>query len=164
MTSTLLKSIKSNFISQMARSLHSTQSQARSWKVLKVNHVAVAVPDLEKTSFLYRDILGIKTSEPVIQPEHGVYTVFVDVGNTKIELLLPHGEKSPISSFLEKNKSGGMHHLCLEVDNIKAAMEDLKKHKIRLLSEDCKIGAHGKPVIFLHPKDCGGVLIELEEA
>lgn len=163
MTSSLLKRIKLNFISQMANCLHSTHPKTRTWNVLKVNHVAVAVPDLEKISTLYKDILGIKTSEPEAQPEHGVYTVFVDVGNTKIELLLPHGNKSPISSFLEKNKAGGMHHLCLEIDDIKAAMEDLKQNNIRLLSDEYKIGAHGKPVIFLHPKDCGGVLIELEQ-
>lgn len=96
-------------------------------------------------------------------PEHGVTTVFVELSNLKLELLLPLGEMSPIGNFLQKNPSGGMHHICLEVDNIQNAVTDLKENNIRLLSDEPKIGAHGKPVIFLHPKDCGGVLIELEE-
>ncbi|XP_013789520.1 methylmalonyl-CoA epimerase, mitochondrial-like [Limulus polyphemus] len=149
----------------VCRCLHlSPVARQKSWNILKLNHVALATADLDKTTALYRDILGIKTSEPVAQPEHGVYTVFVELENTKLELLLPHGEKSPIKGFLEKNKTGGMHHICLEVDNIKAAMADLKSHKIRMLSEEPRTGAHGKPVVFLHPKDCGGVLVELEEA
>lgn len=94
---------------------------------------------------------------------HGVTTVFVEAGNTKFELLLPLGEKSPVQGFLDKNKSGGMHHICLEVDNIQAAVEDLRNKNVRTLSEKPSTGAHGKPVIFLHPKDCGGVLVELEE-
>ncbi|XP_065944484.1 methylmalonyl-CoA epimerase, mitochondrial isoform X3 [Magallana gigas] len=97
------------------------------------------------------------------QPDHGVYTVFVELGETKIELLNPLGDKSPIQNFLDKNKSGGMHHICIEVDNINEAMKDLKSKGIRLLSEESKIGAHGKPVVFLHPKDCNGVLVELEQ-
>lgn len=97
-------------------------------------------------------------------PEHGVYTVFVDLGNTKIELLYPLGEKSPIQSFLDKNKDGGMHHICIEVDNIHEAMKSCKENKIRCLNKEPKIGAHGKPVVFLHPKDCCGTLVELEEA
>ncbi|KAI8851448.1 Glyoxalase/Bleomycin resistance protein/Dihydroxybiphenyl dioxygenase [Chytridium lagenaria] len=97
----------------------------------------------------YKEVLRAKVSEKKALPEHGVYTVFVELGNTKIELLHPYGEKSPIANFLSKNKDGGMHHICLEVDNVYTAMED--------------IGAHGKPVIFLHPKDCGGVLVELEQ-
>ncbi|GFS09432.1 methylmalonyl-CoA epimerase, mitochondrial [Elysia marginata] len=104
----------------------------------------------------------LRSSKPL--PEHGVTTVFVELGDTKIELLHPLGEKSPVQSFLDKNKSGGMHHICIEVDNIQKAMEDLKAQNIRLLSEQAKIGAHGKPVVFLHPKDCDGVLVELEEA
>ncbi|XP_052528326.1 methylmalonyl-CoA epimerase, mitochondrial [Tympanuchus pallidicinctus] len=134
------------------------------WKLGRLNHVAIAVPDLEKAQSLYKDVLGARVSETVALPEHGVYTVFVELGNTKLELLHPLGEKSPIASFLQKNKTGGMHHICIEVDDIKAAMAELKKKKIRILSEEPKIGAHGKPVIFLHPKDCHGVLVELEQA
>ncbi|KAL5004130.1 hypothetical protein ScPMuIL_017586 [Solemya velum] len=133
------------------------------WKVGKINHVAIAVPDIEKTASMYRDVLKAKVSEKHAQPEHGVYTVFVELGDTKIELLNPMGEKSPIQGFLDKNKSGGMHHICLEVSDIEAAMKDLKAKNIRLLSETAKIGAHGKPVVFLHPKDCNGVLVELEQ-
>ncbi|XP_050165277.1 methylmalonyl-CoA epimerase, mitochondrial isoform X2 [Myiozetetes cayanensis] len=134
------------------------------WKLGRLNHVAIAVPDLEKARCLYRDVLGAQVSEAVALPEHGVYTVFVELGNTKLELLHPLGEKSPIASFLQKNKTGGMHHICIEVDDIKAAMTELKKKQMRVLSEEPKIGAHGKPVIFLHPKDCHGVLVELEQA
>nr|XP_009934305.1 PREDICTED: methylmalonyl-CoA epimerase, mitochondrial [Opisthocomus hoazin] len=134
------------------------------WKLGRLNHVAIAVPDLEKAQSLYKDVLGAQVSETVALPEHGVYTVFVELGNTKLELLHPLGEKSPIASFLQKNKTGGMHHICIEVDDIKAAMTELKKKSIRILSEEPKIGAHGKPVIFLHPKDCHGVLVELEQA
>ncbi|XP_059714168.1 methylmalonyl-CoA epimerase, mitochondrial isoform X3 [Haemorhous mexicanus] len=134
------------------------------WKLGRLNHVAIAVPDLEKAQSLYKDVLGAQVSETVALPEHGVYTVFVELGNTKLELLHPLGEKSPIASFLQKNKTGGMHHICIEVDDIKAAMTELKEKKIRILSEEPKIGAHGKPVIFLHPKDCHGVLVELEQA
>ncbi|XP_026711822.1 methylmalonyl-CoA epimerase, mitochondrial [Athene cunicularia] len=134
------------------------------WKLGRLNHVAIAVPDLEKAQSLYKDVLGAEVSETIALPEHGVYTVFVELGNTKLELLHPLGDKSPIASFLQKNKTGGMHHICIEVDDIKAAMTELKKKKIRILSEEPKIGAHGKPVIFLHPKDCHGVLVELEQA
>ncbi|KAM9311869.1 methylmalonyl-CoA epimerase, mitochondrial [Gastrophryne carolinensis] len=134
------------------------------WKLGRLNHVAIAVPDLEKAKSLYQNVLGAKVSETVPLPEHGVYTIFIELGNTKLELLHPLGEKSPISAFLQKNKAGGMHHICIEVDDIKVAMSDLKKKNIRLLSEEAKIGAHGKPVVFLHPKDCDGVLVELEEA
>ncbi|XP_033902874.1 methylmalonyl-CoA epimerase, mitochondrial-like [Acipenser ruthenus] len=134
------------------------------WKLGRLNHIAIAVPDLEKAISLYRDVLGARVSDTVPLPEHGVYTVFVELGNTKLELLYPLGEKSPISGFLQKNKAGGMHHICIEVDDIKAAITDLKAKKIRTLSEEPRIGAHGKPVMFLHPKDCDGVLVELEEA
>ncbi|XP_077685113.1 methylmalonyl-CoA epimerase, mitochondrial isoform X2 [Eretmochelys imbricata] len=134
------------------------------WKLGRLNHVAIAVPDLEKAQSFYKSVLGAQVSETVPLPEHGVYTVFVELGNTKLELLHPLGEKSPISGFLQKNKAGGMHHICIEVDDIKAAMAELKEKKIRILSEEPKIGAHGKPVIFLHPKDCDGVLVELEQA
>ncbi|XP_066557382.1 methylmalonyl-CoA epimerase, mitochondrial isoform X2 [Amia ocellicauda] len=134
------------------------------WKLGRLNHVAVAVPDLERATALYRDVLGAQVSARVPLPEHGVYTVFVELGNTKLELLHPLGEKSPIAGFLQKNKSGGMHHICIEVDDINSAIRDLKAKKIRTLSEEPRIGAHGKPVMFLHPKDCDGVLVELEEA
>ncbi|XP_044062298.1 methylmalonyl-CoA epimerase, mitochondrial isoform X2 [Siniperca chuatsi] len=134
------------------------------WKLGRLNHIAIAVPDMETATALYRDVLGATVSDKVPLPEHGVYTVFVELGNTKLELLHPLGEKSPIAGFLQKNKSGGMHHICIEVDNINAAIADLKAKNIRTLSAEPLIGAHGKPVMFLHPKDCDGVLVELEEA
>ncbi|XP_016357568.1 methylmalonyl-CoA epimerase, mitochondrial isoform X1 [Sinocyclocheilus anshuiensis] len=134
------------------------------WKLGRLSHVAIAVPDLEKATALYRDVLGAQVSATVPLPEHGVYTVFVELGNTKLELLHPLGEKSPIAGFLQKNKAGGMHHICIEVDDINAAIVDLKEKKIRLLSPEPQIGAHGKPVMFLHPKDCDGVLVEIEQA
>ncbi|XP_036440302.1 methylmalonyl-CoA epimerase, mitochondrial [Colossoma macropomum] len=134
------------------------------WKLGRLNHVAIAVPDLQKATALYRDVLGAHVSAVVPLPEHGVYTVFVELGNTKLELLHPLGEKSPIAGFLQKNKSGGMHHICIEVDDINAAIVDLKAKNIRLLSPEPRIGAHGKPVMFLHPKDCDGVLVEIEQA
>ncbi|XP_072527650.1 methylmalonyl-CoA epimerase, mitochondrial [Salminus brasiliensis] len=134
------------------------------WKLGRLNHVAIAVPDLQKATALYRDVLGAQVSAAVPLPEHGVYTVFVELGNTKLELLHPLGEKSPIAGFLQKNKAGGMHHICIEVDDINTAIADLKAKNIRLLSPEPRIGAHGKPVMFLHPKDCDGVLVELEQA
>lgn len=134
------------------------------WKLGRLNHIAIAVPDIEKATSLYRDVLGATVSDKVPLPEHGVYTVFVELGNTKLELLHPLGEKSPIAGFLQKNKAGGMHHICIEVDDINAAITDLKAKNIRTLSAEPRIGAHGKPVMFLHPKDCDGVLVELEEA
>ncbi|XP_037545307.1 methylmalonyl-CoA epimerase, mitochondrial [Nematolebias whitei] len=144
-------------------SLH--QSVPRSlWKLGKLNHIAIAVPDMDKATALYRDVLCATVSDRIPLPEHGVYTVFVELSNTKLELLHPLGEKSPISGFLQKNKSGGLHHICIEVDDIHAAVADLKAKNIRILSEEPRIGAHGKPVVFLHPKDCDGVLVELEEA
>ncbi|GFR67443.1 methylmalonyl CoA epimerase [Elysia marginata] len=150
-----------------AKRLRLTAAQLRSskvWNLGKINHIALVTPDLNKSTALYRDVLGGKVSDQQPLPEHGVTTVFVELGDTKIELLHPLGEKSPVQSFLDKNKSGGMHHICIEVDNIQKAMEDLRAQNIRLLSEQAKIGAHGKPVVFLHPKDCDGVLVELEEA
>lgn len=134
------------------------------WKLGRLNHIAIAVPDLEKAAALYRDVLGAQVSAAVPLPEHGVYTVFVELGNTKLELLHPLGEKSPIAGFLQKNKAGGMHHVCIEVDDINSAIADLKAKNIRLLSPEPRIGAHGKPVMFLHPKDCDGVLVEIEQA
>lgn len=134
------------------------------WNLGRLNHVAIAVPDLEKAIAFYKNVLGAQISDVVPLPEHGVSVVFVNLGNTKMELLHPLGSNSPIAGFLKKNEAGGMHHICIEVDDINKAVMDLKSKKIRSLSEGAKIGAHGKPVIFLHPKDCGGVLVELEQA
>lgn len=131
----------------------------------KLNHVAIAVPDLAAASRLYRDILGAQISEPVPQPAHGVTVVFVVLPNTKIELLHPLGEKSPIAGFLDKNPAGGIHHVCYEVDDIHAARDRLKASGARVLGDgEPRIGAHGKPVLFLHPKDFCGTLVELEQA
>ncbi len=130
----------------------------------RLNHVAIAVPDLEAASVIYRDTLGARLTPPQALPEHGVTVVFIDVGNTKIELLEPLGADSPIAAFLAKNPSGGMHHVCYEVPNILAARDRLKEQGARILGDgEPKIGAHGKPVIFLHPKDFNGTLIELEQ-
>jgi len=131
----------------------------------RLNHVAIAVPDLAAASAVYRDTLGAKVSAPQALPEHGVTVVFIDTGNSKIELLEPLGEGSPIASFLAKNPAGGMHHICYEVDDIIAAREKLKACGARVLGDGApKIGAHGKPVLFLHPKDFAGTLVELEQA
>ena len=130
----------------------------------RLNHVAIAVPDLQAASALYRDSLGAIVSEPVDQPEHGVTTVFIDLPNSKIELLLPLGEASPIARFLERNPAGGIHHICYEVADIRAARDRLTADGHRILGDgEPKIGAHGKPVLFLHPKDFLGTLVELEE-
>ena len=131
----------------------------------RLNHVAIAVPDLAAASAVYRDRLGANLSEPQALPEHGVTVVFIDTGNSKIELLEPLGEGSPIAAFLEKNPAGGMHHICYEVDDILTARDRLKAAGARVLGDgDPKIGAHGKPVLFLHPKDFLGTLVELEQA
>ena len=131
----------------------------------RLNHIAIAVPDLAAASAIYRDTLGAKVSAPQALPEHGVTVVFIDTGNSKIELLEPLGEGSPIASFLEKNPSGGMHHLCCEVDDILAARDRLMASGARVLGDGTpKTGAHGKPVLFLHPKDFAGTLVELEQA
>ena len=131
----------------------------------KLNHVAIAVPDIAKAAAVYRDTLGAEVSEQVAQPDHGVTTVFINLPNTKIELLEPYGENSPIARFLEKSPDGGMHHLCYEVADIIAARDKLVADGARVLgSGDPKIGAHGKPVLFLHPKDFCGTLVELEQA
>ena len=130
----------------------------------KLNHIAIAVPDLDKASALYRDTLGAKVSAPVAMPEHGVTTVFVELPNTKIELLHPLGENSPIAKFLERNPDGGMHHVCYEVADILVARDRLKEKGARVLgSGEPRIGAHGKPVLFLHPKDFAGTLVEIEQ-
>lgn len=131
----------------------------------RLNHIAIAVPDLDAATTLYRDTLGASVSQQQALPEHGVTVVFVDVGNTKIELLQPLGEGSPIAAFLEKNPAGGMHHVCYEVDDIIAARDRLKAGGARVLGDgNPKTGAHGKPVLFLHPKDLFGTLVELEQA
>ncbi len=130
----------------------------------RLNHVAIAVPDLAAASALYRDTLGAKVSAPLEQPEHGVTVVFVELPNTKIELLHPLGDSSPIANFLECNTSGGVHHICYEVDDIHAARDRLQASGARVLGDgEPRIGAHGKPVLFLHPKDFCGTLIELEQ-
>ncbi len=130
----------------------------------KLNHIAIAVPNIKEAADQYRNIFGAKVSEEVEQPDHGVTTVFIDLGNTKIELLEVLGEDSPIQKFIDKNPKGGMHHICLEVENINDAIEKLNTHEVSITGTGKpKIGAHGKPVVFLHPKDCNGTLIELEE-
>ncbi|KAK3828249.1 MAG: mitochondrial methylmalonyl-CoA epimerase [Benniella sp.] len=134
------------------------------WNLGRLNHVAIAVPDIDQSTAFYRDLMGAKVSEKVPLPEHGVYTVFVELGNTKIELLHPYGDSSPIQGFLNKNKSGGIHHICIEVDDVTKAVNDLMAKGIKALNPVPKIGAHGKPVVFLHPKDCHGTLVELEQS
>jgi methylmalonyl-CoA/ethylmalonyl-CoA epimerase len=131
----------------------------------RLNHVAIAVRDLAKAARLYRDTLGADVSAAVAQPDHGVTTVFVTLPNTKIELLEPLGEGSPIANFLERNPDGGVHHLCYEVDDILAARDRLKAAGARVLGDgQPRTGAHGKPVLFLHPKDFCGTLVEIEQA
>lgn len=130
----------------------------------RINHVALAVPDLATAVATYRDTLGAAVSQPQALPEHGVTVVFIELPNTKVELLEPLGEDSPIAAFLEKNPSGGMHHICYEVDDIIVARDHLKQQGARVLgSGEPKTGAHGKPVMFLHPKDFFGTLIEIEQ-
>ncbi len=130
----------------------------------KLNHVAIAVPDLEVASQLYADTFGATVSAPVPMPEHGVTTVFVELENTKIELLHPLGEQSPIARFLEKNAAGGIHHVCYEVADIECARKQLLASGARILGDgQPRIGAHGKPILFLHPKDFCGTLIEIEQ-
>lgn len=131
----------------------------------RLNHVAIVVPDLEAARALYRDTLGAKVSKAQDFPAHGVTVVFVELPNTKIELMHPLGENSPVANFLQRNPAGGIHHVCMEVDDILAARDRLRERKARILGDgEPKIGAHGKPVLFLHPKDFCGTLIELEQA
>ena len=131
----------------------------------RLNHVAIAVPDLEAAAATYRGTLGAKVSAPEDLPDHGVKVVFVELPNTKIELLHPLGDDSPIAAFLDKNPAGGMHHICYEVDDIRSARDHLAAEGARVLgSGEPTIGAHGKPVLFLHPKDFIGTLVELEQA
>jgi len=131
----------------------------------RLNHVAIAVPDLDEGIRLYRDVLGAPVSEPQDEPDHGVRVVFVELPNTKIELLYPLGDNSPIQAFLEKNTAGGIHHVCYEVEDILVARDRLVAQGARILGTgEPKIGAHGKPVLFLHPKDFNGTLVELEQS
>ncbi len=130
----------------------------------RLNHVAIAVPDLQAAATQYADVLGARVGPPQDEPEHGVTVVFIELPNTKIELLYPLGADSPIRGFLDKNPSGGIHHICYEVDDILAARDRLQAQGARILGTgEPKIGAHGKPVLFLHPKDFNGTLIELEQ-
>jgi methylmalonyl-CoA/ethylmalonyl-CoA epimerase len=131
----------------------------------RLNHVAIAVKDLTAAVAVYKDGLGAQVTDPLPQPEHGVTVVFITLPNTKIELLEPLGEGSPIAKFLEKNPDGGIHHVCYEVDDVIAARDRLKSQGARVLGDGTpKIGAHGKPVLVLHPKDFCGTLVELEQA
>jgi methylmalonyl-CoA/ethylmalonyl-CoA epimerase len=130
----------------------------------RLNHVAIAVPDLEAAAAQYRETLGAKVGAPQDEPDHGVTVIFIELPNTKVELLYPLGENSPIKGFLEKNPSGGIHHICYEVDDILDARDRLRASGARVLGDgEPKIGAHGKPVLFLHPKDFTGTLVELEQ-
>jgi methylmalonyl-CoA/ethylmalonyl-CoA epimerase len=131
----------------------------------RLNHVAIAVPNVANAAAVYKNALGAKISDPESLPEHGVTVVFVELPNTKIELLEPYGEKSPIAGYVSKNPEGAIHHVCYEVDDILAARDRLRANGARVLGDgEPKIGAHGKPVLFLHPKDFCGTLIELEQA
>jgi methylmalonyl-CoA/ethylmalonyl-CoA epimerase len=131
----------------------------------RLNHVAIAVKDIEAAANTYRNTLGAQVSESVPQPDHGVTTIFISLPNTKIELLAPLGANSPIAKFLERNPDGGIHHICYEVEDIKKARDQMKAQGARVLGDgEPKIGAHGKPVLFLHPKDFFGTLVELEQA
>ena len=133
--------------------------------ITKFNHVAIVVPDLEEAAIKYKKVLGANVSKISDYPEHGVSVVFVELENTKIELMFPYGENSPIKKFLDKNKNGSIHHICIEVENIENACKKMKENGIRILgSDEPKIGAHDKPVIFLHPMVFYGTLIELEQA
>ena len=130
----------------------------------RLNHVAIAVPDLERAATVYRDTLGAEVSAPIALAEHGVTTVFVALANTKLELITPLGEGSPIARFLARNPDGGPHHVCYEVDDIRAVRDRLVEEGARVLGDgEPRPGAHGKPVLFLHPKDFCGTLVELEE-
>jgi methylmalonyl-CoA/ethylmalonyl-CoA epimerase len=132
--------------------------------IRRLNHVAIVVPDLATAAAVYRDALGAKVSEPQPLPEHGVTVIFVELGNTKIELLEPLGADSPVRGFLDRNRAGGMHHLCYEVADIYAARDRLRAQGANILGDgEPKTGAHGRPVLFLHPKDFCGTLIELEQ-
>lgn len=128
----------------------------------RLNHVAVAVKNCDRAAKLWR-ALGLEVNKVDRLPEHGVKVAFVELENSKVELLEPIGKNSPINGFLDRSPVGGIHHICVEVDNVREMMKKVQTHGIRVLSDEPKIGAHGKPVVFLHPKDCNGVLLELEE-
>jgi len=131
----------------------------------RLNHVAIAVPDLAAAAATYRDTLGAVVGDPQAEPEHGVTVIFIDLPNTRIELLHPLGEASPVAAFLARNPAGGIHHICFEVTDIRAARDRLLAQGARVLGDgEPKAGAHGNPVLFLHPKDFNGTLVELEEA
>ncbi len=131
----------------------------------RLNHVAIAVKDIQSAAKVYRETLGAEVSAAVPQPDHGVTTIFINLPNTKIELLEPMGANSPIAKFLERNPDGGIHHICYEVEDIRKARDQMKAQGARVLGDgEPKIGAHGKPVLFLHPKDFFGTLVELEQA
>lgn len=173
LTATVMTQQAVRTASKDSRAMHSSvtslsddqkQKLGSLWHLGKLNHVAIACHNLEQATALYRDVLGAKCSAPQKLPDHGVYTVFVELGNTKLELLSAIDEKSPIAGFLAKNRAGGMHHICIEVDNLDEAIKTVRAKKIRTITNNSQIGAHGKPVIFLHPKDCNGVLVELEQA
>ena len=130
----------------------------------KLNHIAIVVPDIEKAKSIYKEKFNAKVSDSKSYPEHGVTVVFVELENTKIELMEPYGENSPISKFLEKNPNGGMHHICLEVEDIDKSLKDLNNKKVTILGKGKPVnGSHNKPILFLHPKEFCGTLIELEE-
>ncbi|MEO5346953.1 MAG: methylmalonyl-CoA epimerase [Magnetococcus sp. YQC-9] len=130
----------------------------------RLNHVALAVPDLERAVATYRDTLGARVDAPCDLPEFGVTVVFVRLSNTNVELLHPYGDSSPLTRFLQRNPSGGMHHVCYEVEDIHAAVQRMQEQGLEVLDPTPRIGAHGQPVVFLHPKGMGGVLVELEQA
>lgn len=131
----------------------------------RLNHVAIAVKDLQAAAKIYRETLGAEVSAAVPQPDHGVTTIFINLPNTKIELLEPMGANSPIAKFLARNPDGGIHHICYEVEDIRKARDQMKAQGARVLGDgEPRIGAHGKPVLFLHPKDFFGTLVELEQA
>uniref|UniRef100_UPI00358F3BB8 methylmalonyl-CoA epimerase, mitochondrial n=1 Tax=Myxine glutinosa TaxID=7769 RepID=UPI00358F3BB8 len=154
------------------RALHSSRSlrneaiDPRVWALGRLHHVGVAVPDVNAASKLYKETLamGDKVSEVRSHPEHGIRCVFIDFGNSMLELIEPLGEASPLKGFIDRNKGGGLHHICLEVNDLDAAARQLSDLKIHLLSPKPRPGAHGKDVLFLHPKDCQGVLVELQQA
>ena len=152
----------------LARSSHKPDFWAKvleDFMIGKFNHVAIVVPDINAARLLYRDVLGGEVSDIEDFPEHGVRVVFVKLSNTKLELMHPIDKDSPVASFLERNPAGGIHHICLEVDDITQARDRLRAEGMRILGDgEPKIGAHGKPVLFLHPKDFHGSLIELEQA
>ncbi|KAJ3436919.1 methylmalonyl-coa epimerase [Anaeramoeba flamelloides] len=157
----MLQELSSNITKQNLG--YSFSSFKDNFKFGKLNHVAIVVPDLQKSAKLHKEVFGAECSGEIEIPEHGVKTVFAKYENTKVELLHPLGEKSPIDKFLKQNPLGKVHHLCYEVEDLAEAIVHVKRMGVRTLGKKPKIGAHGKPVMFLHPKDCDGVLIEMEQ-